>query len=99
MTGNLEENYTILYYRGLQVCVPKQMSETDFPVCLHFQIWHLSPKNKRFDFLSCVIKFKVLYGQGYVLVIYLAVFGQICFDLYLLQCQETYWVTLRLVFK
>lgn len=64
-----------------------------------FQTWHLSPKNKQFDFLSCVIKFKVLYGQGYVLVIYLAVFSQICFDLYLLQCQETYWVTLRLVFK
>lgn len=39
-----------------------------------FQIWHLSPKNKQFDFLSCVIKFKVLYGQGYVFVIYLAVF-------------------------
>lgn len=49
--------------------------------------------------MSCVIKFKMLYGQGYVLVIYLAVFSQICFDLYLLQCQETYWVTLRLVFK
>lgn len=36
MKGNLEENYTTLYDRGLQVCVLKQLSEIDFLVCLHF---------------------------------------------------------------